>query len=292
MSSTSGPGAVLISGASTGIGRACALDLAARGHRVFAGIRREKDAISLRQAGEGQITPVFLDVTSAESIEAAAKRLEAELPPEGLLGLVNNAGITQGGLVEYLDLDELRGVLETNFIGAVAMIQAFLPLLRRQKGRIVNMSSIGGRVATPLVSPYNASKFALEALSDALRIELRQSGVSVSLVEPGPIATPIWKKTAAAMPEILERIPAEGWASYGPLVEAIQGRVGQLEGSAIPAQRVADAVRHALTASRPRTRYLVGNDARLRALLRWLLPDRWGDSLMARLLRLPASPGR
>jgi NAD(P)-dependent dehydrogenase (short-subunit alcohol dehydrogenase family) len=177
-----GQGAVVITGASTGIGRATARYLAERGFRVFAGVRRDQDAEVLRQEGAGRVTPLRLDVTDRGSIENAAREAEAALAGEGLQGLVNNAGIGIGAPLEFVELDELRRQLEVNVIGAVAVTQAFLPLLRRCRGRIVNVGSIGGRIAQPMLGPYNASKFALEALSDSLRMELGAWGIHVSLV--------------------------------------------------------------------------------------------------------------
>ncbi len=277
-------GAVVITGASTGIGRACALELAGRGHRVFAGVRRPQDGDALRAAGGENITPLSLDVTSAESIEAAVKSVGAELGDRGLLGLVNNAGISGGGPIEYLELDDLRALFEVNFFGAVAVTRAFLPMIRRGRGRVVNMSSIGGRVASPMTGPYNASKFALEGLSDSLRVELSPWNIPVSLVEPGAIATPIWDKATAVTDQLLETLPAEGKARYQAFTDGVRRFIERGERTAIPPERVAKAVTHALTSRRPRTRYLVGPDAHVQALLGQLLPDRWLDAITLRFL--------
>ncbi len=277
-------GAVVITGASTGIGRACALELAGRGHRVFAGVRRREDGDALRAAGGESVTPLSLEVTSSESIQAAVKSVEAELGDQGLLGLVNNAGISGGGPIEYLDLDDLRALFEVNFFGAVAVTRAFLPLIRRGRGRVVNMSSIGGRVASPMTGPYNASKFALEGLSDSLRVELSPWNIPVSLVEPGAIATPIWDKAGALTDQLVEALPAEGKARYEPFIGGVRWFIERGERTAIPPERVAKAVTHALTSRRPRTRYLVGTDAHVQALLGWLLPDRWLDAITLRFL--------
>src|SRR2546429_6668900 len=184
-------GAVLISGASTGIGRACAEHLDGLGFAIFAGVRNQSDADSLRGAGSGRTQPVMLDVTEPESI-ASALRIVDEAATAGLSGLVNNAGISVGGPLEFVEIDEWRRGLEVNFIGQVAVTQAALPALRKARGRIVNMTSIGGRLASPFLGPYNASKYALEAVTDSLRLELRQFGVAVAAIEPGAVATPIW----------------------------------------------------------------------------------------------------
>ncbi len=184
--------AVLVTGASTGIGRATGLYLQARGFRVFASVRRETDAADLSGA-----TPVLLDVENAESIRAAADAVGAALEDGALQGLVNNAGIAVSGPLEFLEMSDLRHQFEVNLFGQVAVTRAFLPLLRRAKnGRIVNMSSISGRITAPLLGPYSMSKFALEAFSDALRRELSPFGLSVSVVEPGAIKTPIWDKAS------------------------------------------------------------------------------------------------
>jgi NAD(P)-dependent dehydrogenase (short-subunit alcohol dehydrogenase family) len=180
-------GAVLVTGASSGIGEATASHLASLGFRVFAGVRKDEDAERLRE----RVTPVKLDVVDEESIATARREVE-EAAPDGLAGLVNNAGVSVSGPVEFIPLEELRRQLEVNVIGQVAVTQAFLPAIRRARGRIVNVSSVGGRVALPLMSPYNASKFALEAVSDSLRREVRQFGVHVAVVEPGAIRTRIW----------------------------------------------------------------------------------------------------
>jgi NAD(P)-dependent dehydrogenase (short-subunit alcohol dehydrogenase family) len=186
------PSTVVVTGTSTGIGRATALHLDRLGYRVFAGVRRAEDAVRLRSEGSERLAPVLLDVTDIGSIEAAAKTVSAEVGERGLAGLVNNAGIVTGGPLEFVPLDELRRQLEVNTVGPVAVIQHFLPLVRRGRGRVVFVSSIGGRFSQPIVGPYCASKFALEALADALRMEVAPSGIHVSLVEPGAVKTMIF----------------------------------------------------------------------------------------------------
>src|SRR4051812_41915524 len=206
---------VLVTGASSGIGRATAELLGARGHRVLAGVRGESDL---------RVPTVQLDVTDAGQVDAL-RALE-------LGGLVNNAGIAVTGPLEFMPLDELRRQLEVNTVAQLAVTQACLPALRRTRGRIVNVSSIAGRVALPLYGPYAASKFALEALSDALRRELRGSGVDVALVEPGAIATPIWERSLAVADALWAATPEVAHERYGTLVatlraEAVkQGREG------------------------------------------------------------------
>ena len=190
-------GAVVITGASTGIGRVCAFHMDKLGFRVFAGIRNESDGRSLIEGSAGRITPLLIEVTDSVSALAAADRVAGAVGSAGLSGLVNNAGIVVAGPLEFLPLSELRKQFEVNVLGQIAVTQAFLPLLRQARGRIVNMSSIAGRVAFPYIGPYSASKYALEAISDALRIELLPWGISVSVIEPGDVATPIWKKSTS-----------------------------------------------------------------------------------------------
>ena len=178
---------VVITGASTGIGAACALHLDQWGWRVFAGVRKQGDAEALRAQGSARLTPVSLDVTDTVSISTAASAVAGAVGAAGLAGLVNNAGIVVPGPIELLPLSDLRRQLEINVVGQVAVTQAFLPLIRAGRGRIVNMGSIAGRMATPFTGAYGASKFALEALTDALRLELQPWGISVSIIEPGAV---------------------------------------------------------------------------------------------------------
>jgi NAD(P)-dependent dehydrogenase (short-subunit alcohol dehydrogenase family) len=270
-------GAVVVTGASTGIGEACALHLAELGFHVRAGVRREEDAQRLRDAG---LEPLMMDVTDQDSIRAAA----AQLDGAPLAGLVNNAGVAVAGPLEFIPIDELRRQLDVNVVGQVAVTQAFLPAVRRARGRIVNIGSIGGRVALPMLSPYAASKFAMEGITDALRRELRPWDIHVAIIEPGAIATPIWSKSREANEELAKQAPPEAELLYGKLIERIRSESEKAAERGLPPRKVADAVAHALTASRPRTRYLVGGEAKLRARLSVILPDRAFDALVARAL--------
>jgi NAD(P)-dependent dehydrogenase (short-subunit alcohol dehydrogenase family) len=278
-------GAVLISGASTGIGRACAEHLEGLGFTIFAGVRKQSDADSLRAAGSGRTHPLMLDVTESESI-ASTMRIVDEASPAGLAGLVNNAGISVGGPLEFVSIDEWRRQLEVNFIGQVAVTQAALPALRKARGRIVNMTSIGGRLASPFLGPYNASKYALEAITDALRLELRQFGVQVAAVEPGAVATPIWEKGRASAEQATATMGPEALKLYGAGLAAISKFISLGESSGVPPLEVAQVVEHALTARRPKTRYVVGREARMRLLLTRLLPTRVMDRVVVRAMGL------
>jgi NAD(P)-dependent dehydrogenase (short-subunit alcohol dehydrogenase family) len=272
-------GKVVVTGASTGIGEATAHHLKRLGFEVHAGVRKPDDAERLRAAG---VHPLTLDVTDSESIAAA----RSEVGDGPLDGLVNNAGVAVTGPVEFVPVDELRRQLEVNLIGQVAVTQAFLPQLREARGRVVNVSSIGGRVALPLMSPYNASKFGLEAVSDSLRRELRDFGVSVIVVEPGGVKTPIWRKGNSAADELLAAAPPEAERLYGGLINALRAEADKIERErGLPPEAVAEVIGEALTVKRPRTRYLVGRDAKVRARAAGMLPDRVMDALIARTLR-------
>jgi len=279
--------AVVITGASTGIGRATALHLDQQGFRVFAGVRRAEDGEALRRDGSVRIEPLLLDVTDAAAIGAAAKQVDAAVGDAGLAGLVNNAGIGVGAPVEFLDLDELRRQLEVNVVAVVAVTQAFLPAIRRARGRIVNVGSIGGRISQPIVAPYNASKFALEAISESERMELAPWGIEVALVEPGAIATAIWGKSESYASSLLGELPAAARELYGDAIQATLGALETQKRAAIPPDAVARAIHDALTAPRPKTRYLVGTDAKIQALLVRFLPDRLRDALIVRFMKYP-----
>ena len=275
------PGAVVVTGSSTGIGRSCALELDRRGFAVFAGVRKEADADALRAAGSERLRPLTIDVTEPDQI-AAAVGVVAEGSPAGLAGLVNNAGVGVGGPLELIPIDDFRRQIEVNLIGQVAVTQAFLPALRRGRGRVVFLSSIGGRNANPYMSPYHASKFGIEAVGDSLRQEMRQFGVEVSLVEPGSVATPIWGKGRESAEAIQDRLTPEDERLYGDKV-ARMGKVLEKVGArGVPPEKVADAVARALMEKRPKTRYLVGADARMTLLMRRVLPDRVRDRIVAR----------
>jgi len=268
---------VLVTGASAGIGEATARRLKAAGWDVFAAARKDEDLERL--GGEG-FTPVKLDVTDQDTIAAA----KAELDERGLRGLVNNAGVAVSGPMEYLPLDELRHQLEVNLVGQVAVTQAFMPNIREAKGRIVNVSSIGGRMVLPLVGPYAASKFALEAFNDSLRREVGPHGVKVACVEPGIIVTPVWAKSRATGEGLVDTMPADARRRYETMLNAVRGFAERAERDGLPPEAVAEVVGHAVTARRPRTRYVVGREARVRVALGRLLPDRAMDALIRRVI--------
>jgi NAD(P)-dependent dehydrogenase (short-subunit alcohol dehydrogenase family) len=280
---------VVITGASSGIGAACALHLDKLGLRVFAGVRKQVDAEALKSKASPRLTPIALDIADTLSISTAATAVAGVVGAAGLDGLVNNAGVVVTGPVEFLPLPELRRQLEINVVGQVAVTQAFLPLIRTARGRIVNMGSIAGRLATPFSSAYGASKFALEALTDALRLELAPWGISVSIIEPGAVATPIWEKGARAGEAMLAAAPPEALVLYAEAIEAFRKTSAQSAKNAADPMDVARAVEHALMAARPKTRYVVGRRAKIGAAMALLMPDRVRDSMVAKAMRLPKS---
>lgn len=278
--------AVLVTGANSGIGLACTVELSKRDFRVFAGVRR---VVSMDIWADGvidRIVPVRLDVTDRGEISAATELISDVTGGHGLQGLVNNAGIGVAGPLEFLPMAELRRQLEINLVGQFAVTQAMLPLIRAGDGRIVNMGSESGRLALPLLGPYAASKFALRALNDALRVELSPSGIPVSLIEPATVATPIWPKAIAEADRQVANLPPEAHERYGAMIRTVRARAGQYEQAAIPIEQVVDAVVHALTADRPRSSYLVAPRSRI-WLMRLLsvIPARLRDSLILRSLR-------
>ncbi len=270
---------LLVTGASTGIGAACALHMATCGWRVFAGVRRKEDGDALA-AETTRIIPITLDVTCAEHIAAAVAQVRDHVGDAGLHGVFNNAGIAVGGPLEHLPAERIMQQFEVNVFGAVSVTQAFLPLLRQARGRVVFTSSNSGFWCEPFLSVYGASKHALEAIGDALRIELRPWGMHVVLIEPGMVKTPIWEKARTEIAAVDTLLSEEAMLQYAAPIEALRRMVHKTPAIAAPPERVARALRHALEARRPKTRYRVGVDCRIQYQLRRLLPDRVRDYLM------------
>jgi NAD(P)-dependent dehydrogenase (short-subunit alcohol dehydrogenase family) len=272
---------VVVTGASTGIGRACALRLDRGGWRVFAGVRKPEDGESVKAEASERLETVICDVVDQATIEATAERVR-EATGGRLDALVNNAGITVQGPVEALPLDDYRRQLEVNVIGQIAVTQALLKMIRAAKGRVVFMSSIGGRGGLPYLSPYNASKAAIGAIADSLRGEMAQFGVEVSYVEPGAIATEIWDKGVQGAPALRESIGPEMNDLYGPKLDKLARLAVKTGEGGLPPDAVAKVVEHALTASRPKARYVVGGEAKVTAALRTYLPKRAFDRIVDR----------
>ncbi len=273
-------GAIVITGASSGIGRACALRLDGAGYRVFAGVRREVDGEALRGEASERLTPLRLDVTQQEDAAAAAETVASS--EGGLAGLVNNAGVSFALPLELVPEAAARQLFEVNVLGLLAVSRALLPLLRQGRGRIVNIGSASGLLAMPGVSHYAASKFAVQAVSEALRVELHPQGIRVSTVLPGAVETAIWEKSTAAQKKMRAAVSPEAVAPYEPLL-ALLDQVGK-NASGIPADAVARVVERALSAQRPKPRYLVGREA---SQMAWLarLPVRLRDWMILKMLQ-------
>ena len=275
------PDAVIVTGASTGIGKAMVDNFAANGIRVFAGVR------DLSTVDEHPlVTPVRLDITSAPEISDAVELVAEALGDDTKLrGIINNAGVAVAGPLEFIDLDEFRRQLEVNVVGQLAVTQAFLPLLRQHgKGRIVFTSSIGGRVAAPLVGPYAASKHALNGMAESLRRELLPWGIGVSVLAPATVATPIWDKAVTDMDDVIAALPPRGVELYGPFIEPMRALSKSARTSGIPASKVAEAAHHAVFARRPKAEYLVGAQAKGIAAASNLLPYRTFDKAVRKQL--------
>jgi NAD(P)-dependent dehydrogenase (short-subunit alcohol dehydrogenase family) len=273
---------VVITGSSSGIGRACALTLDRKGFRVFAGVRTSADGDALRDAASDSLTPVHVDVTDSASIAAMAVQVAAEVGEAGLDGLVNNAGTTLPCPIEYLDLDGFRHQLEVNLVGPLAVTQAMLPMLRRARGRVVNVTSVAGRAGVPLMAPYVAAKHGLEGLSDVMRLEFRQLGIHVAVIEPGFVGTAMGGKLQNDTEAAIRSLPDEGRRRYGPPLTKMAETVSQHAASGSPPEVVAEAVLHALTSNRPRTRYPSGAGAKRVLFMRRHLADRRFDRIALR----------
>jgi NAD(P)-dependent dehydrogenase (short-subunit alcohol dehydrogenase family) len=280
------PKSIFVSGASTGIGFCCVQTLAELGHQVFASFRQAKDGETLEKLHPA-IIPIPLEITSSASIAKALNMVKHQLNGNGLDGLVNNAGIVISGPLELIPINDWRHQLDVNLIGQIELSQAFLPLLRASRGRIVNMGSVAGINAMPFVSPYSASKFALAAITDALRVELKPWGIHIALIEPGSVATPIWRKARKISDTLLEGVPDAQLSLYTQALAQIRNATEKSASRGIPPETVAKAVVHALTASHPKTRYTLGGKAFWRRPFSWL-PDTLRDAIITAKVGLPA----
>lgn len=286
-----GRGAVVVTGASSGIGRACALKLASSGFRVFAGVRKEEDAQSLKDAATGRLTPLFIDVTEPDSVASATEPVADAVGEAGLVGLVNNAGIGEAWPLEYVPRDEFRRQFEVNVFGHLAVTQAFLPLIRVAVGRIVNVGSVGGRITMPFGGTLSAPRHALVAVNDALRMELYPWGIHVALIEGGSISTRAVDKLEAGAERTIEELPVAGRARYADAYRIAVARAVARTRVGSPPVVVADAVLRALTDHTPKTRYPVGADTRALLILSKVLPDRLLDQVRFRVFELKGKFG-
>jgi NAD(P)-dependent dehydrogenase (short-subunit alcohol dehydrogenase family) len=246
--------------------------MAAAGWTVYAGVRSSADAEAMKRGVNGDVRPVILDVTKPNDVQAVVE-LVAQDNDGRLDALVNNAGITEGGPIEAVSDEAWKWHFEVNVFGLVRVTRELLPLLRAARGRVVNISSIGGRASAPMMATYSAGKHAVEAISESLRFEVEQFGMKVSCVEPGEIATAIWAKADDQLQQMNKDFPEELVKLYDHHVNMIYGFVAEGPKRGVAPSKVADVVHHALTSSRPRHRYLVGPDAKLTGLVT-RMPDR------------------
>ncbi|MBE8987842.1 SDR family oxidoreductase [Nostoc sp. LEGE 12450] len=282
-------GAVVITGASTGVGRATALLLDKQGYQVFAVVRQSKDGELIKLNSSGNLTPIIFDVTKIEQIKSAAEIVASAVGEKGLLGLINNAGILVDGPLEYLSLDELRWQFEVNVIGQVAVTQTFLPMIRQAKGRIINIGSVSGKISSPFFSALCASKFALEALNDALRMELHPWGIEVILIEPGSIASTAPDKVEVSLQKKLANMSPTAKAMYGDIYKFSLEQLIKSNRMGMLPEEVASVIQKALETIKPKTRYFVSKEKLMLSflmLLAKILPDRVCDAIQLQELEL------
>ena len=272
---------VVITGASTGIGAATAREMAKRGFHVLAGVRRERDANAIEEAN---VEPLLLDITNPDHIRALARRVREDPPRRPLRALVNNAAVQANVPIEVFALDQWRNMFEVNLFGHVAVIQALLPTMIESGGRVVNISSVGGKIAMATYGPYAGTKFALEAVSDSLRREMAPHGVKVVVIEPGAVRTEMLGRAVASARDLLAAMTPEQRHRYGGLVHAVNAQAEASTKSGLPAEAAAAVIAKAITARKPRTRYTVGREAALLPMIR-LVPDRLLDRIFAAALR-------
>jgi NAD(P)-dependent dehydrogenase (short-subunit alcohol dehydrogenase family) len=273
---------VLVTGAARGIGRAIVDHLANNGWDVIAGVRSEQDATALTTAHPQRVSAVILDVTDAGHIAKLTTSL-----PERLDAVVNNAGVAVAGAVETVSMEDWREQLEINVVGQMAVTQAVLPHLRKARGRVVFISSVNGRISTPLLAPYCASKFALEAAADALRLEVKPWGIAVVVVEPAQTATDMWKTADDMVERIESGMSAENRALYGGHITGMKKFVALSKKMAVPTDRVVAVVDEALTTRRPRARYVVGLMPKVQAAVVTNIPTPLRDRVLSMMVGLP-----
>jgi NAD(P)-dependent dehydrogenase (short-subunit alcohol dehydrogenase family) len=280
------PKSVLISGASSGIGKALSLELDRAGYQVFAGVRKTNDAEALKSQASSHLSTVMLDVTLPETIASACREVSEKTDGE-LFCLINNAGISMSGAMEFMPLQDFRQQMEVNLVGQLALTQACLTMLRKGCGRITFVSSVAGRLAMPFNGPYSASKAALVAIADTLRIELVPWGISVSVLIVGSVQTPIWEKSSHIAVEILHRMPAEAWTMYGKAQKRAGAFYQQMGHNGMHAEKMVKITQHLLEENHPKEYVLVGKDAFMYELMAKLLPVRVRDWMVRRQMGLP-----
>jgi NAD(P)-dependent dehydrogenase (short-subunit alcohol dehydrogenase family) len=277
---------VLITGASTGIGFACAKLLDKNGWHVYAGYRKAEDGQRLQEAGTKRLIPIRLDVTNQEDIDNVVRHFQDTLPGGRLDALINNAGIAVAGPLEFLPLEDWRRQFEVNVMAQVAVTQAMIPFLRQARGRVLMMGSVSGVLALPMMGPYSGSKFALEGIADALRVELSPWEIEVVLIQPGAIVTPIWQKGRNWAEEMEAKMPEEARELYKKFIQRAKDMTHYAEKTGVPPEAVAMVCWRALTSRKPRARYLVGKNARSqKTLARWV-PEGLRDKLIRKQMKL------
>lgn len=275
---------ILITGCSTGFGRITALHLAQRGWRVLATVRHEADAASLLVEAmsknvKDNVVPLLCDITDDAQVRALAAQVRALTST--LEALLNNAGTAYAAPLELLPLNELRAQLNLNVVAQLAVTQALLPLLKAARGLIINVSSVGGKIALPVTGAYNMSKFALEAMSDVLRVELVPFGVRVVVIEPGSSPTAIWQTSLHRAEKTMEAVSAD---AYAPLIETVRKSAAERAIKGFPPELFATTVEEILNAAKPKTRYALPGSIRQRLFLRWLMSDEWWDKQVRKML--------
>lgn len=281
---------VLVTGASTGIGRAVCMDLAAHGWRVFGSVRREQDAQNLREATPAdaiEIVPLQFDVTDRPAIDRAAETLREQLAGERLEVLVNNAGVAITGPLAYLPMEDFERQIAINLTGVLHCTQAFLPLMLGGPSRLIQVSSVAGKVGFPMMGPYHASKHGLEGMSDCLRMELKPLGVDVVIIEPGSVRTPIWATAKAHAKDQRGRLPAQALVDFERMLTQVAKASAKAEVDGVPVEECARVIRRGIESARPRPRYVVGSSGKLLLWMRrWLLSDRMFDRVILKSLKL------
>jgi NAD(P)-dependent dehydrogenase (short-subunit alcohol dehydrogenase family) len=273
---------ILITGASSGIGFAASISLARKGYSVYAGVRKESDARTLSEQSS-LITPVMLDVTRERDIQAVFQKIDGEFKRAQEFCLVNNAGVALASPMECVPLGELRRQFDVNYFGVLAVTQAFLPLIRQTQGRIVNISSISGRLTLPFLGPYSSSKFALEAMTDALRRELKNSGVKVMSINPGSVRTPIWNKGDAWKKASESQSSPDRMEVYAQSLKIFHERVKESAENAPEPHETVKTICRALDSQNPKTRYFVGRKTKFKAFLARHLPDKAMDYFIGKI---------
>ena len=284
-------GAIVVTGSSSGIGRACALALHRAGFRVYAGVRKDKDAEALRALASPALTPLFLDITNDQQIATAVRTVLADVGDAGLAGLVNNAGVGFLGPLEFLPLEHLQQELAINVTGQLAVTQAFLPAIRRARGRIVNIGSIAGKIALPFAGAIAVSKHGMEALNDVLRMELAPWGVHVIMVRPGLIRTEAPEKAYPIAQKMVEDLPPEGKTYFEAILRKFNETFIATNRAGSPPEVIAAVVLKALTTARPSLHYSAGKEAFKGLFAASTLPDRILDRVRKGFAGLPVKFG-